>query len=188
MRFTHFTGQMEQTGPEKIKHNMKRFLVLALVVVLFAYCDSAVSFDEPGWFGDWSGEMYNDLDLDNINGPRGRVDSLQVSFIHNGDARFYVEGEWTTKFAVLDDYSAPGEGPVTIQNYNPERDLEEVTFDLIVGADGPTGHYRFLCWTNEPDAPRRNITCMRLHTGLDTSGQEIFPPKHTTFYLEPLDG
>lgn len=160
-------------------------LLFIVIATIFVACDSTVSFEEPGWFGDWIGEMDNTLEFDHVNGPRGRVDSLQISFIRNGEAGFYVEGEWSTKFAVLDDWTAPAEGPVTIQKFSAERNWEEVTFDLIVGTDGPTGHYRFLCWTNGAGAPRGNLTCMRLHTSLDDTGQEVFPPKFEIFHLSP---
>lgn len=167
---------------------MKRFLFLGLVVLFLARCDSAGSFEEPGWFGSWNGEIYNDMDPDGVNGPTGRVDSLAIKFIHDGDMGFYVDGDWTTKFAVLDDYDESADGPVKHITFNAEHNWEEVTFDLIVGKEQATAHYKFLCWTNGADAPRGNLTCMRLFTAIDGSGQEVFPPKFKTFYLKPTDG
>jgi len=163
-----------------------------LVLVLFALfgCDSAPGPTDmeppylPAWLGDWSGEMYNDLDLDNVNGPRGRVDSLFVSFTRAGDG-FEANGVWTLKNAQTDSMGIPFHGHVTFQGED-KLGVKYFHFLFNIGDGGDAqGGWKHFCQTEYVDAPPGDLTCFRIRSTLDAAFSPT-PPPFAIYYLSPV--
>ncbi len=169
---------------------MRKLLFFAGLLFLLSVtrCDlnNTQPFPEPSWVGDWSGEMYNDLDLENVNGPQGRTDSLRVVFTYDGNVGFDANGTWRLSRPLFEDEDAKVDGSVSRYSYNPERDWEEFQFDVLVGPEGTTPiAYNFLCWTNDENAAHGVLTCFRLRSTIDKVNPDVTPPQFVPFQLFP---
>ena len=172
---------------------MKKLLIIGLVLFISGcslmgggYDGPADSLYLPEWVGSWSGEMYNDLDPEHINGPRGRVDSLEVFFSRDRGVGFEVSGTWRLDNQQFEDYQIPVHGHVTVWGRD-ETDKEWMNFLANIGGGGDAlGGYKFACWTKDQSAASGDLACIRVRSSLDVAFPSVIPPPFEIFYLQQL--